>query len=345
MAIRQVTMQDVADAAGVSRMTVSRALRENSIVNAKTRKRILDVVQELGYVPDQAAGSLSSRKSGFVSVLIPSLDNPHFARTVQILNEELSVAGMQVLLGHTGYSAEKEEELVESFLRRRPEAMLLSCDGHTEKSRSLLEKSGIPVIELWESPHEPIQHVVGFSNFEAAQTLTRSLLDLGYSKIAFIGETRPLSSRNAERFRGFQSALKQAGLSSDRHIYQGARPFNIASGVACCKKVMDEFPDTDCIFCASDPAAYGVLTALQEMGLSVPEDIGVAGFGDFDIAHYCRPSLTTIGVDPNSLARTAIDLLKRVLNISADADSYPDKHEIIEVEPSLRLRGSTRQQG
>ena len=325
-------------------MTVSRALRENSVVNAKTRKRILDVVQELGYVPDQAAGSLSSRKSGFVSVLIPSLDNPHFARTVQILNEELSGVGMQVLLGHTGYRAEKEEELVESFLRRRPEVMLLSCDGHTEKSRNLLKKSGIPVIELWERPKEPIQHVVGFSNFDAAETLTRSLLDLGYSKIAFIGETRALSSRNAERFRGFQAALKHAGLSLDRHIHQGARPFNIASGVTCCKKVMDEFPDTDCIFCASDPAAYGVLTALQEMGLSVPEDIGVAGFGDFDIAHYCRPPLTTIGVDPNSLANKASDLLKRILEISAYEDSQAELGEIIELEPSLKLRGSTRQQ-
>ena len=96
-----VTMRDVAEAAGVSRMTVSRALKPNSSVSEATRERILKVVHELNYVPDQMAGSLSSKRSGFVAVLVPSLNNLHFAETIQALTEELEKIGQQLLLGHT----------------------------------------------------------------------------------------------------------------------------------------------------------------------------------------------------------------------------------------------------
>ncbi|MEO0503683.1 MAG: LacI family DNA-binding transcriptional regulator, partial [Pseudomonadota bacterium] len=120
-----VTMRDVARAAGVSRMTVSRALKKDSPVSEDTRQRILKVVRDMNYVPDQMAGSLTTKRSGFVAVLVPSLNNLHFAETVQALTVELEVYCQQMLLVHTDYSAEREEQLVEAMLRRRPEAIVL----------------------------------------------------------------------------------------------------------------------------------------------------------------------------------------------------------------------------
>ena len=96
-------MRDVARAAGVSRMTVSRALKKDSPISKETREKILKVVREMNYVPDQMAGSLTTKRSGFVAVLVPSLNNLHFAETVQALTEELEQIGQQILLGHTDY--------------------------------------------------------------------------------------------------------------------------------------------------------------------------------------------------------------------------------------------------
>ncbi|MEM7376891.1 MAG: LacI family DNA-binding transcriptional regulator, partial [Pseudomonadota bacterium] len=181
-------MEDVARVAGVSRMTVSRALRENSPISEKTRARILAVVRELNYVPDQMAGSLTTRKSGFVAALLPSLNNLHFALTVQALTQELESAGLQILLGHTEYSAEREERLVESLLRRRPEAMVLSYDGHTPRTVELLKDIQIPVVEILELPERSLVNAVGFSNFEAARAMTEALVGDGFRHISFLGE-------------------------------------------------------------------------------------------------------------------------------------------------------------
>ena len=178
------TMREVAEAAGVSRMTVSRALRKDSPVSPETRARILQVVREMNYVPDQMAGSLTTKRSGFVAVLVPSLNNLHFAETVQALTKELEGIGQQILLGYTDYSTEREEQIVETMLRRRPEAIVLSYDGHTDRTVSLLGDAHVPVIELWERPEDPIGHTIGFSNRAAAAEMTRGLIARGYRNIA-----------------------------------------------------------------------------------------------------------------------------------------------------------------
>ena len=181
-----VTMRDVAKKAGVSRMTVSRALKKDSPVSKETREKILQVVRDMNYVPDQMAGSLTTRKSGFVAVLVPSLNNLHFAKTVQTLTEEIESQGLQILLGHTDYVLEREERLVEAMLRRRPEAIVLSYDGHTQRTRALLEGAQIPVIEIWERPDNPIGHTVGFSNRGAAADMTAKLIAQGYRNLSLI---------------------------------------------------------------------------------------------------------------------------------------------------------------
>ncbi|MEM8703721.1 MAG: LacI family DNA-binding transcriptional regulator, partial [Pseudomonadota bacterium] len=219
-----VTMRDVARAAGVSRMTVSRALRKDSPVSLKTREHILKVVRDMNYVPDQMAGSLTTRKSGFVATLLPSLNNLHFALTVQSLTEELEEIGLQILLGHTDYSAEREEEILEAMLRRRPEAIVLSYDGHTTRTADLMREANVPVIEIWETPENPIGHTVGFSNFEAARQMTEQLIGLGYERIAFLGEGQDDWTRGAARRNGYLQAMREAGLSSHRMIQYGIPP-------------------------------------------------------------------------------------------------------------------------
>ncbi len=334
-----VTMRDVARAAGVSRMTVSRALRKDSPVSQETRDRILKVVRDMNYVPDQMAGSLTTKRSGFVAVLVPSLNNLHFAETVQALTQRLESIGMQILLGYTDYSAEREEQLVETMLRRRPEAIVLSYDGHSDRTIQLLSDAHVPVIELWERPEDPVGHTVGFSNRAAAAQMTQGLIDLGYRNIAFLGEAEDAWTRGAARRRGFADAMAGAGLSAHRLLRYGKPPLSIEDGAAAIPTLLDQFPDTDCIFCVSDAPAFGALSALTAMGRDVPGDIGVAGFGNFEVSRFSTPAISTVTVDPKAIGDTTGQMIATLLN---DAESTPTKnhHAIVDVE--LTFRASTR---
>ncbi len=333
----QVTMRDVARAAGVSRMTVSRALRQDSPVSKETRDRILKVVRDMNYVPDQMAGSLTTKRSGFVAVLVPSLNNLHFAETVQALTEELEKIGQQILLGYTDYSTAREETLVETMLRRRPEAIVLSYDGHSPRTIELLKDAAVPVIELWERPETPIGHTIGFSNCEAAADMTRALIAKGYRNIAFLGEAEDAWTRGAARRRGFVQAMAAAGLPAHRVLKIGKPPLSIEDGAAAGKALLAQYPETDCIFCVSDAPAFGILSALRAMGKSVPEDIGVAGFGNFEVSRFSTPTITTVKVDPRRIGQSTGHLIADLLS---GEGSLKPRH--VTVDADLSFRDSTR---
>lgn len=332
-------MRDVAKAAGVSRMTVSRALKKNSSIATETREHILKIVRDLNYVPDQMAGSLTTKKSGFVATLLPSLNNLHFAQTVQGLTEELEKIDLQILLGHTAYSAEREENLVETLLRRRPEALVLSYDGHTERTYELLSSVDIPIIEIWEQPERAIGHTVGFSNEHASLRMTQALIAKGYRNITFLGEQDDSWTRGAARRSGFVSAMNAAGLDASRVVQYGAPPLSIDMGVLAGRHVMEKWPDTDCIFCVSDLAAFGVQSYLLGQGIKIPEQVAIAGFGNFEVSRVASPSISTVMVDPLTIGREAGALIARLL----ERPSADNSTNHIEVPADPVFRQSTKE--
>ena len=291
-------------------------------------------------MPDQMAGSLTTKKSGFVAVLVPSLNNLHFAETVQALTEELAGFGQQILLGYTNYSPEREEELVEMMLRRRPEAIVLSYDGHSERTVTLLHNAQVPVIELWERPRDPIGHTIGFSNEEAAHAMTNELLGLGYRNLTFLAEASDDWTRGAARRSGFKQAMQDAGLSPDRVLQVGKPPMSIEDGAAAVPILLERYPDTDCVFCVSDAAAFGVQSALKARGIAVPGEIGVVGFGNFEVSRFASPAISTVVVDPVRIGQEAGRLIGRLLS-EKEATSA---HIQIDVAPVSELRLSTKSQ-
>ncbi|MFC6672723.1 LacI family DNA-binding transcriptional regulator [Marinobacterium aestuariivivens] len=337
----RIKMENVAKAAGVSTMTVSRALKKDSPISEKTRARILKIIREMNYVPDLMAGGLSSMKSGFVALLLPSLNNLHFAQTVEALSETLARADLQILLGHTGYSLHKEEELIELMLGRRPEAIVLSYDGHTERARQLLEHSSVPIIEIWDLPDRPIQHTVGFSNFEAAHAMTSTLIRQGYRRLAFLGEADDTGTRGAARRRGFVAAMGAAGLSAHRLVRHKSPPVSIESGAEAAYILLDRYPDTDCIFCVSDPAAFGVLSTLKKTGRCVPKDIAVVGFGNFEVSRFADPPISTVAIDPKAIGRESGNLIADLLGINGKSPKAMDEYLHIPVQYGLEFRESS----
>ena len=306
-------MADVAARAGVSTMTVSRALKDGASIAADTRDRIIKAVEELGYVLDQSAGSLSSKRTGFVAALIPSINNSNFADTARGITDAFAETGLQLLLGYTGYSVEKEEQLIETMLRRRPEGIIVTGGKHTPRGRRLLEQAAIPVVETWDLPKSPVQHVVGFSNADATRKLVKYLYGKGYRRIAFIGGSTSRDTRGADRRAGYEAAVAELGIGPGRVISFGTPPISMQQGGEAVVRLIEQWPEVEAAICVSDLSAFGAVMECQRRKWPVPKRIAIAGFGDFEVASCCVPSITTVGVHCHDIGHRAGNLLKRAI--------------------------------
>lgn len=332
---RSPTMADIARKAGVSPMTVSRAFRADGTIREDTRDAVMKAAEELGYVFDLTASSLRSKKTDFIAVTIPSLNNANFADTVGGLSETLSANGFQILLGYTNYDVQEEERLIEQLLRRKPQAIAVTGGKHTPRARQLLKNANIPVIETWDTPAEPIGHFVGFSNAAAVRSMADHFVKVGYSRIAFIGGDASRDTRGSDRRLGFVSALRDHGLDASRLIDAGTPPISMREGANAMGRLLAEFPDTQAVICVSDLSAFGALTECQRRGIAVPGEIAIGGFGNYEIGDISVPALTTIDAKAREIGqRTALLILDLL------ADKLETPHVVL--TPELIVRESSR---
>jgi hypothetical protein len=206
------TMAEVAALAGVTKMTVSRVVRQPEKVNPETRQRVTEAMTRLGYVPNRLAGSLTAGSTGLVAAIVPTLRHSLFADTL----EGLSEAGLGLFVSSSTYRTDVEESQIRSILERRPDAIVLTGLTHTSAARNLLRGFGIPVVETWETSDEPVDMVVGYSNREAAHAMTAELIRSGYRRIAFVNGPAENNERARHRAEGYMAAMQEAGLSRPR---------------------------------------------------------------------------------------------------------------------------------
>ena len=320
----RVTMRDVARALDVSPMTVSRALRDDKTVSAETRDRVRRVADELGYVYDTTAQAFRTQKSGFVAVTLPSINNANFADTYRALTNGLADTGMQLLLGATNYRIEREEVLVRQLLTRNPEALVLTGGYHSEATRDLIKARGLPVIEIWDLPTDPLGHVVGFSNAKAMEVIVGHLAAAGRRKLAFVGATEGSDLRGADRRAGAIKAAKQLGLPDVTLLDAGEAPVSMRQGAALVARLGTALLDFDAIVCVSDPVAFGVLNECRRLGLDVPAQLAITGFGHFDVAAISEPRITTVDVNARQIGAITAEILAQIF----DGESKPHREEV-----------------
>ncbi len=302
-------MRDVAKAAGVSPMTVSRAFKDDKSVSDATRARIQREATRLGYVYDSTATAFRTQKSGFVAVTLPSINNANFAETYRGLSVSMEGSGVQLLLGATNYRIEKEEELVRQLLSRNPEALVMTGGDHTPATRDLLTAREMPVIEMWDLPAKPLGHSVGFSNADAMAQIVEHLAETDRRKLAFVGASDGADSRGAERRAGVCTAARRIGLPEVALIDAGPAPVSMRHGAAQVEAMGLAVAEFDALVCVSDPVAFGALNACRRLGLRVPDDIAVTGFGNFEVAQVSEPRITTIDVDARGIGEEVAGLL------------------------------------
>ncbi|MEJ8572969.1 LacI family DNA-binding transcriptional regulator [Microbaculum marinum] len=307
-------MRDVAKRAGVSTMTVSRALNEPSKVSEEMRERVLSAVKEIGYLPNHLASSLSSNRSTTIGLIVPSIDNSIYTQTVKGLSDVIRQSGFQLMIAESGYDPNEEEELITAFLTHRVSGLVLHSAEHTPQAVAKIAKSGVPVVENGNIPEKPIDMVVSYSNWDAAYTMTMHLGRLGYKHIAFASLYSVHNDRSRDRLKGYRAALEQLGLDYDpRLVIETSR--GLSSGAEVVARVVHSVPEVDALFCAGDVLAVGALFECQKRGWAVPGRIAIASFDDVELLRHLSPSVTTLRLPRYDIGeRSARMLLSRIMD-------------------------------
>jgi LacI family gluconate utilization system Gnt-I transcriptional repressor len=286
-------LEEVAEAAGVSTITVSRCINNPGRVSAKTREHVLRVAATMGYVPNRLASSLASARSKVVGAVVPTLANPIHAEMLQGVTDILGPAGYQLLLGTSGYSLQSEEDVVRTFISHRVDAMLLTGKDHRDDCMALLARSAIPTVEVFEQIDDPFDLNVGSSNFDAGLSLAQYLIARGRRTLAFVGHSDVDDSRIEERWRGVVAACRDAGLAAPK-LYTAASDPGSGGGGEIIGAILRDAPSTDAVIFAGHQIAVGAIRHALDTGIAVPQRAAVASFGDSPIARWIKPSLTTV---------------------------------------------------
>lgn len=302
---RGVTLDDVARLAKVSPITVSRVLNYPDKVSAKTAKRVRTAIAKTGYVPNLLAGSLVSRRSRLVVVVIPSLANRAFVETVRQLALVLGEAGYQLMMCQIEGGAKTEAQLLDGILARRPDGLVLTTALRTDAARQRLLGLSLPVVETWELPAEPIDCVVGLSHFDAGAAMAGYLLGKGHRRFALLCSS---DVRAAQRVLGCEQAVQRCGGEIVAR-FQAASPVSVADGRNALAGLLACGKPFDAVICTIDLLAQGALYEAQARGLRVPGDFALLGFGDLDFAAQMYPALSSVSVDAGKIGQLAATIL------------------------------------
>lgn len=332
----RVTLSDVAQLAGVSPITVSRALRGERAVDPDLIARVKDAVLKLGYVPDPAARALASRHGSHVAVLIPMLSNALFVDLLEAVQRTLRPAGYQTLIGITHYDQGEEEQLLREQLQHRPAGLLVTGFDRNDATRALMAGSGVPCVHLMELKDErsnPNIYTVGLSQTRAAAALTQHLLAQGYRRIAFAAAQ--LDPRTMQRRDGWCTEMAAQGLHDTTLEWLNPAPSSLAVGGQMFAQIIGQNPPVDAIFFCNDDLAQGALLAALRMGVAVPERVAIAGFNDLTGSDQMLPPLTTVRTPRADVGTAAAGMLLALMQ-----GKEPERTSI-DVGFEVIVRGST----
>ncbi|BDX08278.1 LacI family DNA-binding transcriptional regulator [Planctobacterium marinum] len=303
------TLTDVARIAGVSESTVSRALNDSNLVSEKTRKRIKQIAQEMGFKINTLARNLRTQKSYTIAVVLvvsseedQSASDPFLLSLVGVIADELSKRNYDLLLSsHPGEALENVPELVN---QKKADGVILFGQGDDIEHFTEVVKPELPAI-VWGQVAPGSGYVtVGTDNYKGGMLATQHLLETGRKSICFAGH---LSYETEQRYFGYQQALKDAGKQYRHHL--DVR-FNFSDAYKTTKALLEEGQfHYDAIVAASDTIALGMIKALTEAGKIIPDDVAFVGYDDISVSAYTTPALSTIRQDTRKGGEKLVELL------------------------------------
>ena len=284
-----MNISEFAKAAGVSKSAVSRYFNDGYLSEEK-RRQIEQALEKTGYVPDLSARSVKTRVTKLIGVIMPKLSSESCARVTEGISEVLRAEGYQLLLVNTSNDERREIDSLELFRQNRVDGVILLATVFTPLHRSVLSKMHVPVVIVGQQLDG--YNCVCHDDKGAAYALTKLMLDKGREKPGFIGVKREDIAAGAARWKGFEKAVTEAGLNIPKGFVETAR-FDMDSGYEKARHMLSGRVKPDCIFCATDSIAIGVMMYCKEQSIRIPEDIMIASVGDNKIGRAAYVTLTT----------------------------------------------------
>ena len=336
-----MTLKDIARIANVSEATASLALNEKAGVNAETKKRVQGIAKDNGYLPNAIARKLSKSKSGsgMVGLIIPDIENPYFGKLARCIDENIRKAGYTTVIELSNEDSQVEKSILEYFISNKVEGILIAPTsvktGDLSYLKHIEENYGIPCIFI--TSHYPgLKTSVVMTDLEdGSYKLISYLLDIGHREIYFLAGMRDMPP-TAYRMNGYIKAFSDYGLqASDSKLYECLRcNFEEAYYNTC--RLLKSTKNIDAIVTINDIMALGVLKALVENNINIPDDISVAGYDNMVFSSVSTIPITTVSQDIELMSYEAVNMLLRK---KSSKDGF--ENENIFIKPELIIRGST----
>ncbi|MBE3550424.1 MAG: Catabolite control protein A [Brockia lithotrophica] len=331
-----VTIYDVAKRAGVSMATVSRVINGSPNVRPATRKKVLKVIEELGYRPNAVARGLASRRTTTIGVILPDISSVFFAELARGIEDIANMYDYDIIISSSDANRDKELSLIGSMLERQVEGILF-LGGHLDDAhRRLFKTANVPVVLVATEDPEREFASVRIDLRRAAYDAVRFLLERGHERVAFL--TDPLHAPMARaRYAGYVEALAEQGRRVEEHLVVETHPYyeRALKAMATLLALPSEKRPT-AIFAASDELAIAAVHAVQDADLSVPDDVEVVGFDNTRIAQMVRPMLTSVVQPMYDLGAVAMRLLTKFIR------QEPVESRDVVLPHRIEFRASTR---
>jgi DNA-binding LacI/PurR family transcriptional regulator len=335
------TIKEVASVVGVSTQTISRVLNNRPDVSPETRKRVQDVINELGYQPSALARSLIRQRSHTLGVVTAGLRYIGPSRTLSGIAAAAEEAGYSILLKELPRFDENDiDPIFKALLSRHVDGIIWAVPEVGENHAWVTQKSPdleIPLVYITMEPRKDIP-VVAIDNYQGGRMAVSHLLEQGYRKIGHI--SGPLDWWEArQRMAAWKVVLREAGLEvKDNHFVEGN--WSPASGALAIEKLFDQYPDMDSIFVANDQMALSVMQFACQKGLRIPEDLGVVGFDNIAESAFFSPALTTIQQDQHDIAKLVVEEVIKIIEAGWQEAEQSEPQAIL-LPPTLVVRQSS----
>jgi LacI family transcriptional regulator len=327
-----VTLQNVAEAAGVSTATVSRVISGHKAITEDTANRVRAAMEALGYEPNMLARALRTRQSQAIGLIVPDIANPYFGEVTKGAERRAAELGYNLILCDSDYDQVREARLVMDLTRRFVDGVLLMPLRFQEQTVQALNQREIPVVllDVEVGPYARV-NAVETGQGRAVYEGTNYLIDLGHERVAFFVSPSDLLP-NPGMVEGYRGAMQEHGLPHDDLLIRCKVSMEAAYAAA-----LETLPRRDrptAVFTIADVMALGIYKAALELNLVIPRDLSVLGFDDMPMASFLNPPLSSMAQDKEEIGRQAVDLLVRQI-----ADGRPSRR-IVTMEPRLVVRES-----
>lgn len=327
-------IEDVARQAGVSTATVSRVLSGKSNVSDELRERVLETIRELNYRPSRVARSLRVQRSSIIGLIISDIQNPFFTSVVRAVEDVAQQRQYSVFLCNSDEDFDKELTYIELMLAEHVAGIIVSPTASSNEIYQRLVEMRVPIVALDRRVEDvSIDMVVG-DNVAAAHTVVNHLIENGFQRIGAVLGT-PDASTGAERQQGYVDALREHGLPVLPELVRSGPPRS-PNGYALTMELLQQAEPPDAIFTGNNLLTVGALRAIHELGLRIPEDIGLAAFDEMDWMFLVKPALTVVMQPTYEMGRLAAEML---LERIADPDRPPQQ---VVLQPTIKVRESSR---